>query len=348
MIGFKQFITEETSLKTNSPEHIEDKILHPSVEGLHSAVNLLRQVHEHVQTGTSESKILPQYNGGASVVFGHHPSNGKFFVGTKSVFNKNPKINYSEEDIENNHGNSPELSSTLKDALTNLKKVTPKSGVFQGNLMQGDKSKFGIAVNTQYHGSHLNNMNPHFEPELHTFKQHNDVHMFRHEIDASKINHSAENESAYKFHMEKAIDAAVKAPHNTFPVTYTHNDALKTFINKNAASGVSSDTEGFKEHLSSKHKKVIDSAKSDTAKKKRSTELQEHLNHIDNNKKQYDSLFDIHNNLLQAKNALISSLDSGKDDNAEGYTLLHHGTTSKLVNRAEFSKNSSLNSGKYS
>ena len=42
-------------------------------------------------------------DGSPAIVWGTNPDNGKFFVGTKSVFNKvrTPKINYSVEDICN-------------------------------------------------------------------------------------------------------------------------------------------------------------------------------------------------------------------------------------------------------
>ena len=41
---------------------------------------------------------------GPAIICGTNPENGKFFVGTKSVFNKTPKINYSISDIRKNHG----------------------------------------------------------------------------------------------------------------------------------------------------------------------------------------------------------------------------------------------------
>ena len=34
---------------------------------------------------------------------GTNPENGQFFVGTKGVFAKNAKINYTDTDIDNNH-----------------------------------------------------------------------------------------------------------------------------------------------------------------------------------------------------------------------------------------------------
>ena len=51
---------------------------------------------------------------------GINPDNGKFFVGTKSVMNKVPKINYTMEDIEMNHGQAPGLAVKLRHALNYL------------------------------------------------------------------------------------------------------------------------------------------------------------------------------------------------------------------------------------
>jgi hypothetical protein len=43
-------------------------------------------------------------DGSPAIVWGTNPDNGKFFVGTKSVFNKRtPKVNYTVQDIEKNH-----------------------------------------------------------------------------------------------------------------------------------------------------------------------------------------------------------------------------------------------------
>ena len=45
-----------------------------------------------------------KYDGAPAVVWGNHPKTHKFFVGTKSVFNKiKIKINYTHQDIDANH-----------------------------------------------------------------------------------------------------------------------------------------------------------------------------------------------------------------------------------------------------
>ena len=68
---------------------------------------------------------------GSAVFAGINPENGKFFVGTKGVFNKNPKVNYTNADIDANHS-SPGLNSKLKVAL----KYLPKLGI--KDVLQGD------------------------------------------------------------------------------------------------------------------------------------------------------------------------------------------------------------------
>jgi len=91
-----------------------------------------------------------KYDGSPSIVYGHNPENNKFFVASKSAFNKNPKLNYTPEDIEKNHGHAPGLVEKLKAGLEHLPKIAPKKGVYQGDVMythndlkkEGDKTSF--------------------------------------------------------------------------------------------------------------------------------------------------------------------------------------------------------------
>ena len=51
-----------------------------------------------------DSTISVKMDGSPAIVWGTNPQNGKFFVGTKSVFNKvKIKINHSHEEIDTNH-----------------------------------------------------------------------------------------------------------------------------------------------------------------------------------------------------------------------------------------------------
>ena len=78
------------SMKNTHLEHPEDSILMGDLSVLDWFVN----------PGHLSIKI----DGSPAVVWGTNPANGKFFVGTKSVFNKiKIKINHSHEEIDNNH-----------------------------------------------------------------------------------------------------------------------------------------------------------------------------------------------------------------------------------------------------
>ena len=82
-------------------EHPEDTILTGDLSVLDAFSNRMHNSYS------------VKIDGSPAIVWGVNPENGKFFVGTKSVFNKKtPKINYTVEDICNNHKNV-ELQSIL-------------------------------------------------------------------------------------------------------------------------------------------------------------------------------------------------------------------------------------------
>jgi hypothetical protein len=127
---------------TLSNEHIEDEVLNRGVVGARSAINFLQSLRDML-AGQSQSKvnITTKWDGAPAVFAGTNPENGKFFVGTKGVFNVNSKLNYTEEDIDRNHP-SEGLNKKLKIALRYLPKLGIK-GILQGDMMftKGDLKK---------------------------------------------------------------------------------------------------------------------------------------------------------------------------------------------------------------
>ena len=80
-----------------------------------------------------ESTISVKIDGAPAVVFGTDPETGRFFVGTKSVFNKKKiKVNYSVEDILRNHGNTVRVAEILIACLNNLPRI---DGIVQGDFI---------------------------------------------------------------------------------------------------------------------------------------------------------------------------------------------------------------------
>jgi hypothetical protein len=141
---FSEFITESKKEGANLHlEHIEDEVLNRGVAGTRDAINFLQSLRDML-AGNSSSKVnvTTKWDGAPAVFCGINPDNGKFFVGTKGVFNANPKLNYTDDDIDVNHP-SGGLNVKLKVALRYLPKLGIK-GVLQGDMMfsKGD-------INTQ-------------------------------------------------------------------------------------------------------------------------------------------------------------------------------------------------------
>ena len=130
MFSFKQFLTEE---KNTHLEHLEDDIINYGAVGGRNAVNFLKSIRDML-VGNSSGKVnvSVKWDGAPAIICGTNPENGKFFVGTKSVFNVTPKVNYTSSDIRKNHEGN--LATKLIVALKELKKLNIRS-VVQGDLL---------------------------------------------------------------------------------------------------------------------------------------------------------------------------------------------------------------------
>jgi hypothetical protein len=123
-------------------EHLEDNVLNRGVNGARESINFLQSLRDML-AGHSQTKVnvTTKWDGAPAVICGVNPENDKFFVGTKSVFNKDGKLNYTNADIDANHPN-PGLNEKLKVALAFLPKLGIK-GILQGDLLftKGDIDK---------------------------------------------------------------------------------------------------------------------------------------------------------------------------------------------------------------
>tara|TARA_B100000131_G_scaffold60542_1_gene56188 strand:- start:253 stop:1464 length:1212 start_codon:yes stop_codon:yes gene_type:complete len=137
MFSFKGF---QTKAKNKHLEHLEDQIIDNGSKGGQNAVNFLVAIR-NMLAGKSSRKVnmTVKWDGAPAIICGINPENGRFFVGTKSVFNKVPKINYTSADIRRNH--SGVVAEKLSACLTYLRRIVT-NGVYQGDLLftSGDKS----------------------------------------------------------------------------------------------------------------------------------------------------------------------------------------------------------------
>jgi len=191
MFSFKGFQTQD---KNTHLEHLEDDIINRGTVGGENAVNFLKAVRNMLAGSGKGTNMTVKWDGAPAIICGVNPENGKFFVGTKSVFNKTPKINYTSRDISRNH--SGVVADKLKVCLANLSRLNIK-GILQGDLLftndlkainiDGEKmvsftpntityavpissdlgrrimkAKMGIVFHTQYNGKTMDNLSASF------------------------------------------------------------------------------------------------------------------------------------------------------------------------------------------
>ena len=192
MFSFKGFFTND---KNTHLEHLEDDIINRGSKGGVNAINFLKSVRDML-AGHSGTKIntTVKWDGAPAIICGVNPENGKFFVGTKSVFNVNPKINYTTADIRRNHSGA--VAQKLSVCLSHLSTLNIKQ-ILQGDLLftndkktvaiDGEKmisftpntityavqassgigkkiarAKMGIVFHTMYTGKTIKNLNANF------------------------------------------------------------------------------------------------------------------------------------------------------------------------------------------
>ena len=129
MFNFKGFLTRD---KNTHLEHLEDDIINRGAEGGENAINFLKSVRDMLSGSGKSANMTVKWDGAPAIICGINPENGKFFVGTKSVFNVKPKINYTSRDIARNHGGV--VAEKLNVCLANLSRLRIK-GILQGDLL---------------------------------------------------------------------------------------------------------------------------------------------------------------------------------------------------------------------
>ena len=131
MLSFKEKLNED---KNTHMEHLEDEIINNGVNGANTAIEFLNSLNDMLAGGKSKTNITVKWDGAPAIFAGINPENGKFFVAIKSLFNKTPKINYTNADISANHG-SGGPSDKIKIALKYLPELGITDGVYQGDIM---------------------------------------------------------------------------------------------------------------------------------------------------------------------------------------------------------------------
>lgn len=348
-IDFKTYLSEQTAAPQGKAlkhlRHVEDYVIHGGHDGVATADEHLRGMHDMLLNKNARGlHASTKYDGAPSIVFGQHPETGKFFVASKSAFNKNPKINYTDEDIERNHGHAPGLVEKLKASLKHLPGIMPSTGgIYQGDLMhtEGDakskggmtsvtpntltysapsnspegrnmKKKLGVVVHTKYTGrGGLESMNaqPLDNKTRAKFKDHPDVNNIDPTMDVNPSNYTPEEQKAFLNHMEKAKRIYASMKPEAMDALSGHGENLEAHVNSMIRTGGVPSTQGYIDHLTARHMKDLEKVKTESAKQKRMQAHADVLSHISNNKEHFEKALQLHNHLQNAKNVLVNVLN---------------------------------------
>ena len=130
MISFNKYLVEA---KNTHMEHLEDNVLNGGVDGTRQSINFLQSLRDML-AGHSNVKLntTVKWDGAPAIFAGIDPTDGKFFVAKKGIFNKNPKVYKTPAEVRAD--TSGDLAEKLLICLKYLPELNIK-GVIQGDLM---------------------------------------------------------------------------------------------------------------------------------------------------------------------------------------------------------------------
>ena len=128
MKTFKTYISEE---KNTHMRHLDDLVIYGGVNGARQAIFALRDLRDMLSS-KKKGTISIKWDGAPSLFAGTDPSDGKFFVAKKGIFNKNPKVYKTNADVDAD--TTGDLATKLKLALQYLPAIGIK-GVIQGDFL---------------------------------------------------------------------------------------------------------------------------------------------------------------------------------------------------------------------
>ena len=325
--------------------HLEELVLTQGPDGYKMARAFLLELLKTLK-GNTGSKIQTsvKWDGAPAIFAGTNPENGKFFVGTKSIFNKVPKINYTKEDIVKNHGHAPGLVDKLTKALQYLPALNIKN-ILQGDFMFDD----GMISTTEIDGE------PHykFKPNTIVYAVPVDSELGR-EIEQSKFGivfHTTYNSLDSGASFGADISSLRKAPgvwfddafftDDTGIVTLTDDEEaevirlvkeadavngqinyddlpfafLNIYINSEIKSGSFLENpeksfEGFVNWYSGRVQKKINKLKSDKGKQRATQNAQQTLQSFNERKDDILNIFKVSRLLFDAKNIFIQKYNN--------------------------------------
>jgi hypothetical protein len=328
MISLSQYLFESVKTPAGGIQHIE----HPS-DRTFDGEGATKHAIDTLRGATKGSVSLSRKIDDKMSYQVKRDASGK--VGVKY---KGPgsHYNYSNEDIDTQHGHKPYLAYPLKQLLEHLPKVLPKrAGEYQGGYMSSSADRkilngrishkpntieYSVPTDTE-EGKKLQNSKvstvihselkgPDREASSITdtseFRQHPDVHQV-----SPIVSHDEQHSVSpiTKRQVLRHLDQADKLSKNHSSEHLAgHENTLRTYINSTVRNNEKPSVEGYSTHLTAHHQKLIDAVKLDKTKQAKTATMKAALAHLKGNKKSFDRSFKIHGHVQAATNLLARGL----------------------------------------
>lgn len=338
-------------------EHPED-LAYDGHEGVGLADQHLRMMHNHLvgRKRDTPDRVETKVDG-APAFHIFKDNEGRIGVGTKSIFNKDPKLNFTEEDIDRNHGHAPGLAAVLKQLLTHAHKMVPpdmKPGeIYKGDFLYGggDTGR-SVSTDENFHSFQPNTLrykvpvdsaagakvaNAKVGVALHTFfgpdgvagpidskrraklMDHPDVYNYDPTVNVKPTNYSPEEQRAFEQHSEAARKAYSRIKPEVYDQLTGHDQHMRTFTNARVREGAEgpAKVEDYLNFLNQRANKDIGSVKTEAAKDRKSKQHAALMQQITQNSKDVQNIFNLHHHLQQAKNVLVGVADKNSNEAVE-------------------------------
>ena len=372
MKPFKEFLKEEDEKKRSVGKHLthlEDQPFLTGDEGVEHVADILDDMNTMLSgkqkvtfnSPKAKSFVAGKFDGAPAVIFGFEPGSRRFFVDTKSAFNKDTKINYALADVDYNHGHSSQLAAKLRAALHYLPKVCPRLGIYQGDFLfdkfdrkdekdhyeftpntityrlkrnseegkKAGKAKMGIVIHTKYEGK-MPDIVPTPFVDTENFGTDPEVYLMPAEVKMNPENWSMEDRAKLSNEIEAAKIKYSRMKPDAWDEVLRQGEPLMIYFNQALRGKNKPEYEGYLDFLQKSAAKEEAKYKTEGKKEAVRRRYADLIQHAQNNQKNIEGALDLRQHFANAKLAIMNALNqhsdietyiNGKKTGPEGYVV---------------------------
>ena len=327
-------------------DHIDESHF---IDGQLGAENAMESLQSLID-GYDNVFVTEKWDGAPAIFVGTDPSDGKFFIATKSVFNKTPVLYKEASAIIDNEPEGKAIK--LMEAFAYLKGLNiPKDSVLQGDLLwsnradqkyrtyenkryvtvhpntliygwetntpealQVESAKVGVVFHTTYRGEgDLQSYTATFGADVSTLRETRDVWVRDASYNSPSL--SEEHREMITHIIDRAESVAydfnsVAAIMNMIPEAFA-GARIQSFYNSQIRQGIYPyDVKAYFKHVQDYYAKQMDKVKTDAAKDKRKVQLKQLLDMMKGKEQHFYDAFYYTYKINEAKLAIIDELNS--------------------------------------